>query len=96
VYQANCQFDRVIDALQKADPDVLYLTELTPDWQQAIAPLRSNWPHSIAALVMERISAPITDGFTWRLSGEEINALHNCMQGIKKLTRLGLLIIGFG
>lgn len=58
VYQANRQFDRVIDALQKADPDVPYLTELTPDWRQAIAPLRSKWPHSIgdgANLLLSRL-----------------------------------------
>jgi endonuclease/exonuclease/phosphatase (EEP) superfamily protein YafD len=45
VYHANQHYPQVIDALHKASPDVLYLTEVTPDWHRAIASLRSQWPY---------------------------------------------------
>lgn len=47
VYQGNRQFDRVIAAIRKTNPDVIYLTELTPEWRQAIAPLHSEWTYSL-------------------------------------------------
>lgn len=45
LWYRNDQHQRVLDYLGKRDADVLVLSELTPAWRAALAPLESGYPH---------------------------------------------------
>jgi endonuclease/exonuclease/phosphatase (EEP) superfamily protein YafD len=47
VFARNKRHADVLAALQAARPDVLYLTELNPEWRTALAPLEQSYPHRI-------------------------------------------------
>ena len=47
VLRTNRQHALVLRALQDADADILYLTELNPIWREALRPLFDSYPHQI-------------------------------------------------
>lgn len=47
VLRSNRQHALVLKALQDADADILYLTELNPIWRAALQPLLETYPHRI-------------------------------------------------
>lgn len=44
VYRNNDRYAVMIEALRKVSPDVLFLTEVSPAWHEALAPLRQHYP----------------------------------------------------
>lgn len=47
VFRSNRRHGDVLAALQAARPDVLYLTEMSPEWHLALAPLSKIYPHRL-------------------------------------------------
>jgi endonuclease/exonuclease/phosphatase (EEP) superfamily protein YafD len=47
VFRGNHRHGDVLAALQEARPDVLYLTEMSPEWHRALAPLSKIYPHHL-------------------------------------------------
>lgn len=47
VFKHSRQHALVLSTLQSAKPDVLFLTETSPEWHRALAPLRQIYPHSL-------------------------------------------------
>jgi endonuclease/exonuclease/phosphatase (EEP) superfamily protein YafD len=47
VFKNNRQHTTVLTALQNAQADVVYLTEMTPQWFAALAPLQKDYPHRV-------------------------------------------------
>ena len=46
VYRNNKHYEVMIEALVKASADVLFLTEVSPAWHEALVPLRQHYPYS--------------------------------------------------
>lgn len=49
VYFHNKDYERVLEAVSRENPDILLLLELTPDWARAVDGLRSDYPFSKVA-----------------------------------------------
>jgi endonuclease/exonuclease/phosphatase (EEP) superfamily protein YafD len=49
VYFHNKDYERVLEAVARENPDVLLLLELTPDWARAVDGLRSDYPFAKVA-----------------------------------------------
>jgi len=45
VYSQNKQYQLLLDEIHSADPDIIVLQELTPEWQQQIKPLLDDYPY---------------------------------------------------
>lgn len=83
VFRENTHHSQVLQALKLAAPDVLYLTEMTPEWHQALEPMMSDYPHRLGKvknLLLSRL--PLEDArrvsVTFdaaRSADEETNAL---------------------
>ena len=49
VYRDNQQYSEVLAALQKKNADIIYLTEMSPEWFIEIAPLEKHYPYRLAS-----------------------------------------------
>lgn len=47
VFQSNRRYPEVLAALLSASPDVIYLTEMSPEWHSELAPLSKAYPHRV-------------------------------------------------
>lgn len=47
VYGRNDQYDRLLDLIDRSQPDLIVLLEFTPDWQSALQVLDRNFPHQM-------------------------------------------------
>lgn len=47
VYRNNRKFDETLKRIQEADADVVFLTEVAPEWHEALAPLRRKYRESL-------------------------------------------------
>jgi endonuclease/exonuclease/phosphatase (EEP) superfamily protein YafD len=47
VFKNNRRYAEVLAALQKEQADVVYLTEMSPEWFAALAPLEKDYPHRL-------------------------------------------------
>jgi endonuclease/exonuclease/phosphatase (EEP) superfamily protein YafD len=47
VFRGNKRHKEVLSALQKEQADVVYLTEMSPEWFSALKPLEKDYPHRV-------------------------------------------------
>ncbi len=47
VYRDNSEFERLLEAIAKEQPDIFVIQEFTPDWAHALAGLERNYPYSV-------------------------------------------------
>ncbi|QIF00770.1 endonuclease/exonuclease/phosphatase family protein [Roseimicrobium sp. ORNL1] len=47
VFRGNKRHKEVLDALQKEQADVVYLTEMSPEWFCGLKPLEKDYPHRV-------------------------------------------------
>ena len=49
VFRENRQYSKVLSALENSTAEILYLTEMTPDWFRELVPLEITYPHRLAS-----------------------------------------------
>ena len=65
----NQQFDQVRDEINRLDPDVVVMEEVTPEWYRALAPVRERYPYvvetldrtSLGVMIMSRLPLEETE-----------------------------------